>query len=450
MNDITRKQMKDVIVPQNDIIRRPVAVPEQYVVPMRDDEGDRIGKNPFFKKPQKEPISQRPKGSGMRGILVALLFVLLLAGGFALANYFASATIEISPITRSIKLDNNLIATKDGSGNELVFDSTTLSEEKTKEVLSTIEKKMQIKSSGKVVIYNAYSIDSQRLIKNTRLKDNETLKIYHIDTSIVVPGAKIINGKVVTPGSVEVVVYADAPGDSYDIKIPSHAGDFSIPGFAGDPRFTKFYGRMSEKAPISGGYLGSAKVPSDEAIKAAQEELKQDLKKIVVEKARANIPTDKTFFPGSMVVKFEEVPEDFTALETAKVSMRAIVSVFFFDSARLTEKLALEALPEDKNNPFLISNMSSLEFKFVDEVNNVVLSDLSKIHFHIGGTADFVGQIATKNIQDALVGKSKKDFSEIIKKQVNISEADAVIRPMWKTIFPIDPAKITIKVITKQ
>src|SRR3989344_3763900 len=192
MEDIIRKPMKDVTVPSNDVIRRPQTVPEPYVAPIRDDEGDRIGKNPFFEKP-KQKVSEPQKGRGAgKGVLFALLFALVLALAFFVANYFAMATIEVTPITRSAQIDNNFTATVSEGDGELIFHFTSLSEVKAKEVPATIEKKIQKKASGTVTIFNAYNGESQRLIKNTRLEDDVTHKIFRIDASVVVPGAKVV------------------------------------------------------------------------------------------------------------------------------------------------------------------------------------------------------------------------------------------------------------------
>lgn len=444
MEDIIRKPMKDVTVPQNDIIRRPQTVPEPIIAPIRDDEGDRIGKNPFFEKPLKKVLEPQKKSGAGKGVLFALLFALLLAIGFFVADYFAMATIEVTPITRGVQIDNKFIATV-GEGEEgLTFHFTSLSEEKAKEVPATIEKKIQKKASGRVTIFNSYNGDSQRLIKNTRL-ESPSHKIYRIDESVVVPGAKVVDGKTV-PGSVNATIYADVAGKEYNLSEPV---DFTIPGFKGDPRYTKFKAMTIPGSAITGGFSGTVKVPSDEAIKTAQEELKQDLKKIAVEKARAQIPTEVSFFPGSMIVKFEEVPQDYTVSDTANVSMKATVSVFFFDTAELTKKIAELLPPADRENPFTITNMSALDFKFVDPVDNVILSDLKEIRFHLVGSANFVGQIDSKKISADFAGKSKKEIGEIIKKQINVGDANVIVRPMWKKVFPSDPAKITVKIITK-
>lgn len=447
MEDIIRKQMKDVIVPQNDVIRRPSTVPEAYTAPSKEAEEDRIENNPFFEKPRgRGNDTRKTGGSSARRVLWAVFFAVLLAGGFAVASYFATATIEITPIVRSVALDSDVVALKEASGKELAFQFMSLVDEKTKEVPATIEKKIQKKASGRVIIYNNYSADSQRLIKNTRLEDNVTHKIFRIDTSVVVPGAKVLNGKVIDPGKVEAIVYADVAGKEYNVGTTN----FTIPGFKGDPRYGKFYASSKPDSPLGGGFSGTVKAPADDAVAQAQEELKQDLVKSAVEKARAQIPEGVSFFPGSMVLKFEEVPHDPTAENTAKVSMRATVSVFFFDTAKLTQKIA-EVLPApDRDKTFTISNMSELVFgPFVPPVNNVVLTDLTKIGFHIKGAATFVGQVDAQKIRTELVGKSKKDFSKIIAEQNNISKADAVVRPMWKTAFPSDISKITVKLLDK-
>lgn len=444
MEDIIRKQMKDVTVPNNDVIRRPQTLPEPYVAENRGNAEDRIGKSPFFEKPQKKSIEpQKERGVG-RGVFFSLLFALLLAVGFFTMSYFASATIEVKPITRGVQIDNNFTAVVGAEDDELIFHFTSLSEVKEKEVQATIEKKIQKKASGKVTIFNFYNSDNQRLIKNTRLESPDN-KIYRIEESVVVPGAKVVDGKTV-PGSVNAVIYADVAGASYNIENPV---DFTIPGFKGDPRYAKFKAMTATDSMVTGGFSGTVKVPSDESIKTAQEELKQDLKKIAVEKARAQIPTEASFFPGSIIIKFEEVPQGFTASDTTSVSMRATVSVFFFDTEYLTKKIA-ELLPaEDRDNPFSITNIPTLGFRFVDPVDNIVLSDLKQIRFHMTGNADFVGQIDSKKISADLAGKNKKDISEIIKKQINVGDANVIVRPMWKKVFPTDPAKITVKIMEK-
>lgn len=444
MNDIIKKQMKDVIVPQNDIVRRPVIVPEPRSASIRRENDDRIDGSPFFEKRKNKTVNpHETKKNDSRMILWALLFVVVLAIGFALANYFATSTVEISPIVRSATLNADITALKDsGTDDGLVFQFMSLVEEKTKEIPATVEKKIRIKASGKVVIYNAYSKDDQRLIKNTRLEAPNN-KIFRIDQSVVVPGMKVINGKNVL-GSVEAVIYADAPGPNYNIDKPV---DFTIPGFKGEPRYTKFYARSKPEVAITGGFDDTIKVPSDEEFSKAKEELKEELKKEATAKARAEIPGNVSFFPGSTIIKFEEVQQDLTEKENTKVSVRATISVFFFDTTAFIKKLAEVAIPDEKEKSFTLPSLSALTFTFIDPVDNVVLSDISKLRFRLAGDATFVGQVDKAKIQSSLAGTKKNEFGSIIASQNNISKADVVIRPMWKTVFPTDTSKIVIKIL---
>lgn len=447
MRDIIPKTMSDVSVPKRNIIIRGQNVPATQPSvnnghTTNTTDKDRIEKNPFFEKQRTKNHEQRKASStGVRPIIWFLAVTAVLIAGFVVANYFSSATVDISPVTRSAEISYDLTAVKETKESELAFDFMSLSEDKTIEIPATIEKKIQKKASGKVMIYNSYNASPQRLIKNTRLESTDH-KIFRVEESVVVPGAKVVAGKVAEPGSVEAIAYADTPGEEYNIGLT----DFTIAGFKGDPRYTKFTARSKADSPMSGGFSGVVKVPSDEAIANAGETLKQELKTSAVEKARAQIPEGMTFFPGSMVLKFEEVPQAPTEKDTAKVSMRAIVSVFFFNTASLTQELTKKYLPEHKEDPFLVQNMSALTFLFLDPVNNVVLSDLTKIRFSISGNAVFVGKVDEKKIREELVGKDKKDFGKIIVGERNVGKAEAVIRPMWKTIFPDNAEKITIKI----
>lgn len=441
MDDIIRKPMKDVTVPHHELARRPSVLPDTR---HGESEGGRIEKNPFFRKgPSRGGFMLKEKKTNSRAAVWIFAVLVLLGVAFLAANYFSSATIEITPLTRSAHIENDFtaVALSGASDGDLAFNFTSISEEMSKEVPATIEKKIQKKASGKVLIFNAYNGEKQRLIKNTRL-ESEDHKIFRIDESVVVPGAKVVNGKSV-PGSVEALIYADVAGKEYNIG----TANFTIPGFKGDPRYTKFTAASKTDSPIDGGFSGTIKVPSDEAILAAQDELKQDLKKVAVEKVRAEVPDGMSLFPGSMIIKFEEVPQEFTESDVSKISVRATASVFFFDTVLLARKLAEASLSEYKGNSLAVSNMSALAFSFIDPVDGVVLSDLLKIRFHIEGDAVFVGQIDAKKIREALVGKDKKDFGKIIIDQNNIGKAEAVNRPMWKTAFPLDSAKITVKIV---
>lgn len=342
-------------------------------------------------------------------------------------------------------LNHEFVAEKSPTSNALAFQYMSLEETMQKEVPAVEEKKVQYKASGNVVIYNVYNGNSQRLIKNTRLETPDH-KIFRIRDSVVVPGAKMVNGKVATPGSVLAVVDAELPGKEYNIGL----ADFTIPGFKESKdleRYAKFTARSVETSPIKGGFLGTIKVPADEDVVRVRTEIKEALKEVALKKAEAEIPPEVSFFPGSIILTFEEVSPDLSVETANKVVMKATVSVFFFDTELLTKKIMDVVFPDYEGGPLSVRNISEISFSFKEAVNNVILSDISRITFTLVGEPSFVGKIDTKKITTEIVGKEKKDFSTYIDSQKNIQKADAFIRPFWKTVFPVDPTQIEIKII---
>ena len=456
-----RKPMEDVVSHHADR-PRPIAInhvseqnesaPWDSIQPRQGN--NRIENNPFFKKerpsaPFTPPIKK--KRSSPRTFLWSFTFLAFFIVVFFIINHFSSATVEVVPVSYSGHIDGDFIATKQISGDApttteaSLFHFISFVDTKSETVTPTIDKKIENKASGQVIIYNAYSKNPQKLISNTRLESVDH-KIFRIQQPVVVPGATIVAGKVTQPGAVEVTVYADVAGPDYNIGL----GDFTIPGFKGDPRYSKFTARSKSDSPISGGFIGTVKVPSDADIKAAEDDIKLSMKTTSVEKARALIPSGMSFFPGSTIIKFEDVPQDYSAGSVTSIAVKATVSVFFFDTASLTQEIAQNALADYKGNPLLIPNMTALTFTFNDPVDNVTLSDLTQIHFHLTGDPVFIGSIDVPGMQSLLAGKAKSDFGQIIAGQVNVAKADATIRPMWKTAFPTDPSKITIKILSPE
>ncbi len=443
MDGINRKIMQDVLVLKNDVIKRPSVLPKPRVITQQNDGSDRIEKNPFFKEIPKRDTSPIFIKKSSRGLIWILILVAILVAGFMTANYFSLSTIQITPSSQRAHIDHSFTAIKDDTESSMAFQFMSLNETKAKEVPATLEKKIQRKASGKVIIYNNYSGDSQRLIKQTRFESTDR-KIFRINDSVVVPGAKVSGGKIIEPGTIEVIIYADIAGDDYNIGL----SDFTIPGFKGDPRYSKFTAKSKPDSPIGDGFSGTIKVPTDEAVKEAQTVLKEELKGIAIEKARAQIPEDVTFFPGSIILKFEEVPQDLSSGNVTSVSIRAIVSVFFFDTTLLEEKLAETVITDYRKEQLTLPNMSELKFAFLDDVSGVVLEDIERIRFNITGDAVFVGQVDIEKIRASLAGKPKSDYQKILVSQNNISKVDVVMRPMWNTTFPLDVEKIIVKILS--
>src|SRR3989344_6529655 len=190
-------------------------------------------------------------GRGGKWPLVVGIGVAVAVLGIGLSVFFSGATVFATPRQEAVTVNGTFTAVKESKPGELQYETMTLSKETSLSVSATGEKHVERKASGNIVIYNNYNSESQRLIKNTRFETPEGL-IYRVDKSVTVPGRKS-EGGVAAPGSMEITVYADQPGSSYNIGLT----DFTIPGLKGDPRYEKFYARS--KTPMTGGVSGVVK-----------------------------------------------------------------------------------------------------------------------------------------------------------------------------------------------
>lgn len=141
------------------------------------------------------------------------------------------------------------------------------------------------KASGVIAVYNEYSSESQVLARNTRFSTPDG-KIYRADKKVIVPGAKIVNGKIIS-SSIDLTIIAEKAGEEYNIgSVPK----FRIPGFQGSPKYDAFYGVGT--SPIVGGFVGEIKMPTEDDIVKAKEDLRVSLQGALKTIIFLGIPTD--------------------------------------------------------------------------------------------------------------------------------------------------------------
>jgi hypothetical protein len=194
------------------------------------------------------------------------------------------------------------------------------------------------KAKGTVIIYNAYSSEKQTLVKTTRLVTPDG-KIFRTDSDITVPGAQIIDGKIV-PSKTEVTVTADEPGDSYNIGSVSR---FRIPGLQGSPKFDGFYGEST--TPMSGGFVGEKKVPTETDINSARSAISATLENAVKSQLFLDLPKDIKIIDGTykFSVINEAVNKDVGGDNKFAFTIVGESSVVGFKENELMEIIELEA-----------------------------------------------------------------------------------------------------------
>jgi len=157
---------------------------------------------------------------------------------------------------------------------------------------ATGKKQVSNKASGKMTIYNSYSSDAQTLVEGTRFLSPDG-KIFKLAKKIIVPGAKISEGKIL-PSSIDADVVAEKAGEEYNI---GPVKLFQIPGFKGTPKYAAFYGES--KAGMAGGFVGEIAYPTASDIAAAKKKMKETLESSLKTELYSKISSDFKIIEGS-------------------------------------------------------------------------------------------------------------------------------------------------------
>ena len=295
------------------------------------------------------------------------------------------------------------------------------------------EARVDKKARGTIVIYNNWGKTSQNLVATTRFETPEGL-IFRLINPVTVPGQQVKDGKTIA-GSVEVLVEADKPGESYNIGLK----DFTIPGFKGDPKYSKIYGRS--KTAMSGGFSGMQKVVSKEALDTAEKEMENSLKETIVKEIRSQIPANFVLYSTGLSYNFENITQVFSSNSKGAVLKKVGVGkAVIFDRNVLTKAIISKIMP-DSAEGLRIKNLDLLEFAFQ---SNIPSDTDTSISFSLKGQVEVVWLFDENKLQSDILGLSKTSAKAIIATYPSIREAWITTRPFWNQKIPSDTEKVTI------
>ncbi len=364
-------------------------------------------------------------------IIASVIGLIILSLG--IFSLFTGATVTYTPKSQSLSYSSDTFtAKKEGTPEELLFSVIKITEEKSAEAPASGEEKVNQKASGVIIVYNNSSPSPQRLIKTTRFETPDG-KIYRIANDITVPGQKTVGGKT-QPGSLEVTVYADQPGESYNMGL----SDFTLPGLKGDPKFTTIYARS--KTPMTGGLVGTVKKVSAEDKKTAETTIETGLKESLLNEASAQVPADFILIPTLSQTTFEKLPEGASTGDKAIVRERGNFSGVIFKKSDLIRFIASKKTTVASTD-MLDADLNTLIINFVQSPAGDLASE-NAITFNVSGDTMVVWISDEASIASQLKGKSKSELKQVLNNFPSIVEADAVVRPFWKRSFPDDIQKI--------
>lgn len=428
------KKVFSDIVPRDKKSIRHIPIPDSWRSSKGETDVNEEDSSIFKKRANKTKLEEgRPirtnkqnsfLGSRMFWFTAFTLLIVLVIGVFSV---FSGATVLIVPKTENINVSFDLTALEKGLPGDLTFKVFSASKKSEKLSSADAESTEERKAFGTIIVYNNFSNTSQRFIKNTRFETPEGL-IFRIQNSIVVPG-RTEKGGVSTPGSLEVLVYADNPGPKYNIG----KTDFTLPAFRSDGvRFKGFFARS--KTPMTGGFSGVVKTLSKDRRAMVQKEIQLELLSTLIAELRSQIPKESVFFDGAYKVSFESLPSVEVDRGSVSVTEQASLTGFIFPRAMVAEKIARAYVAGYDGAPVEIQNLESLRFNFKDASSRLLKS--APVTFSLKGPASVVWLFDSNKLIGELAGVPVKNVPNIFKEYGGIFKAEASVRPFWKSRFP--------------
>ncbi len=440
---MTKKVIQDVVPPGEKKGIRNIPVPDRtlrsrFVSRVKadhsnEDEAEEETSDDNFEHGRKAPNERVSKS---KAPLVLSLVIILLVIAFFVANMFGSTTVKIVRHSVIGNYSNELIVI-DYGGENSVAKPLSIDITASEKVQATEEETIKTKASGKIIIYNDFSSDSQKLIKNTRFEASNK-KIYRINDSVVVPGQKKVNGKNV-PGSLEVTVYADAEGEEFNIEM----SDLTIPGFKGTSRYNAIYART--KTAISGGFNGTIKKVSSEIGASAKLKMQKQIEEKMTNEINSSIPENYIFFLPLAKITYSELPQTEVTADSVTLNLRAKIDVPVFSKEALARTLAKKYvdLELSKDNPFVF-DVNTLEYSTPSVEES---SGKKTLSFKTNGSVRIMWPVDEVLLKAKIAGSKRNDIADIFSEHKTISKAKAYVKPFWKSSFNSDVKEIKIEFV---
>jgi len=427
------RQMSDIISPSRQ--HNEEAVPEVSTREASEYESDEESEY------ESESYSPKKKRNYFRLGSVLVVLIAVVALGYGTALYFSKAKITITldkypwEYSGIIKADKSIATIKI---EQSVIPGVPLIEKKNsrESFPASGEKYVERKAAGTITIYNAFSSEPQPLVKTTRFEAPNG-SIYRIDSDIVVPGAKIIDGKVV-PEGISATVTADKAGKEHNIGPTDR---FSIPGFKGSPKYETFYG--TSEGSIDGGFIGNQPYPTDEDIKLAKEKVSEILQNSLQVTISGKLPQEFKFLDGATsatITRQTVIPEvdsegKFSVVGEAEISAFGFkeqdLLTLFTDKARNSGALEKDVVLRDYN----------IEYSDVE-----LSEDGSTLTFEVSMNGNFVIPIDEQKLILSIAGLEREDVEALIGSTRGVSGGALSSWPKTWNKLPKNPEKITIVV----
>lgn len=304
---------------------------------------------------------------------------------------------------------------------------------------ATGKKFVSEKAQGTVLIFNAYSSSPQTLVASTRLQAPSGA-IYRLRDTVLVPGAKVEEGKIV-PTSHAAVAVADEPGDAANIG----PAEFRIPGFRGSPKYQGFYAKAVEG--LSGGFAGEAQVVAAGDLAKSSEDLTRRIVAKLRDELKAKSPPQDDFLvpdgAREVLIVSIESPKAGERHQSFPVTVSARGRLIAVRRSHLAEVLAGLSAPPPQ---------PGLAIRFPSTQTELVIRDArfgprgDELTFTAGGRLRYYEEPDIGELAKTLRSSTPDKFEAYLKSRPEIESFRVRRFPAWLWFIPARPGGLRVTV----
>ncbi len=373
-----------------------------------------------------------------RSLLFAIIiFFLVLGAGIVSSILLTGAEVTVFPRYREPNVNAVFEAMKEPQPEDLTYEILQLEESGERQVTASGQEQVTQQAEGTILIYNKHQSTPVRLVTNTRFESNGLT--FRIKDSAVVPGyTKDAEGNI-APGVMTAEVFADQPGEQYNLG-PSR---FTIPGFAGEPEFENIYAESIET--FTGGFDGQRFIIEESELQKAQQALQTELRNALLEKIDANKPAGFVLFQDAVTFTYESLPAVEYGDNLATIKEKVIMQIPLFKDDNFATFIARATIPGYEGEQVRITDTDIMEFAYTSATTSSSnISAAEKLTFKLTGRPQIVWEYDGEKLKADLANANKTALPSVLGGYPAIEKAEAVIRPFWKTKFPIELNQIEI------
>ena len=373
-----------------------------------------------------------------KSLLYALIiFAVIVGGGIIASMLMGGADLTVHPRYREPNVNATFQAHRTPQPKELAYEIMTLEAEGERQVSATGKEEVKQQAQGTILIYNKHQSAPMRLVTNTRFESNGL--IFRIKDSAVIPGyTKDAAGSIV-PGVITAEVFADEVGEQYNLA-PSR---FTIPGFAGESEFDNLYAESIET--FAGGFDGMRFIIDENELQTAKQALQTELRNSLLERTNSEKPAGLVLFSDAVSFTYQSLPSIEYGDDLATIKEKVIMRIPLFKEAEFASFLAAATVPGYEGGDVRITDYQSLSFDYSEATTaSSDISDTEELSFKLTGRPQIVWEYDGAKLKADLLNANKTALPGVLGAYPAIEKAEAVIRPFWKTKFPIDIAEIEI------